>query len=44
MDLLILQVMAAYRANPVFTVSFLLFSAFVGAVLGYVFLGPLIFR
>lgn len=43
MDLFFLQLMAAYRADPVFTVGMLLFSVLVGAIFGYVFLGPILF-
>jgi hypothetical protein len=43
MDLFLLQLLAAYRADPVFTVGILVFSAIVGIIFGYVFLGPLLF-
>jgi hypothetical protein len=43
MDLLILQIRAAYRENPGQTVFFLMLSVIVGLVFGYGVLGPALF-
>ncbi|MEX2582524.1 MAG: hypothetical protein WD766_04595 [Gemmatimonadota bacterium] len=40
MDLLLLQIMAAYRQNPGFTVFVLVLSAIVGLIIGFGVLGP----
>ncbi|MEX2571137.1 MAG: hypothetical protein WD737_07505 [Gemmatimonadota bacterium] len=43
MDLLLIQIRAAYRENPAFTIFFLVLSAVVGLIFGYGLLGPALF-
>lgn len=43
MDLLIFQLVMAYRQDPVFTVFFVGLSLIAGIAIGYGVLGPLLF-
>lgn len=43
MDMLLRQIAALYRADPVFTAAFLALSLLVGLIIGFGLLGPALF-